>query len=100
MKSKSRREVTGVIETWNVTIPQLTGDMPRRAYCYVPDFWKENQNLRYPVLYMFDGHNLFFDDHATYGKSWGMGEYLEENGIPLMVAAVECNHSPDGGRLK
>ena len=89
-----------MLETWTLTIPALTGDTPRRAYCYVPDFWKENQNLRYPVLYMFDGHNLFFDDHATYGKSWGMGEYLEENGIPLMVAAVECNHSPDGGRLK
>lgn len=88
-----------MIETWNITIPQLTGDEPRRAYVYVPDYFEEDETQRYPVLYMFDGHNVFFDDHATYGKSWGMKEYLEETEIPLIVAAVECNHSPDHGRL-
>ena len=89
-----------MLEIWTITIPELTGETPRRAYCYVPDSWQEDPSLRYPVLYMFDGHNLFLDDHATYGKSWGLGAYLEENQVPLMVAAVECNHSPDGGRLR
>ena len=48
---------------------------------------------------MFDGHNVFFDEHATYGKSWGMLDYLEETHTPLIVAAVECSHDPDHGRL-
>ena len=49
--SNPRREVTpAMIETWNVTIPRLTGDMPRRAYCYVPDAWKRTRRERYPVL--------------------------------------------------
>ena len=51
------------------------------------------------MLYMFDGHNVFFDEDATYGKSWGMKEYLEYTDAPLIVAAVECNRHPDNGRL-
>lgn len=88
-----------MIDFWDITIPELSGDTPRRSYCYVPDSWQEDRSLRFPVLYMFDGHNVFFDEHATYGKSWGMLDYLEKTHIPLIVAAVECNHDPDHGRL-
>ena len=89
-----------MIKKWNVTISRLTGKEPRKAYIYVPDEWEENPDARYPVLYMFDGHNVFFDEDATYGKSWGMAEFLEETHLPLIIAAVECNHHPDNGRLK
>ena len=88
-----------MIRKWNVTIPELTGKTPRRAYVYLPDETRKNPQKRYPVLYMFDGHNFFFDKDATYGKSWGLGEYLDKTKTPLIVAAVECNHSPDNGRL-
>ncbi len=88
-----------MIITRQITIPKLTGKEKRRAYVYVPDEYKTNPEARYPVLYMFDGHNVFFDSHATYGKSWGMPEFLERENVPLIVAAVECNHSPDNGRL-
>ena len=88
-----------MIDSWNITIPELTGDEPRRAYIYLPDSWEMDPALRYPVLYMFDGHNVFFDEDATYGKSWGMGEYLDAAQTQLIVAAVECNHHPDNGRL-
>ncbi len=88
-----------MVITWEVTIPKLTGDQPRRAYVYLPAAAEEDPEARFPVLYMFDGHNVFFDEDATYGKSWGMADYLDSTGTPLIVAAVECNHSPDGGRL-
>lgn len=88
-----------MIDSWNITIPELTGDEPRRAYIYLPDSWEMDPDLRYPVLYMFDGHNVFFDEDATYGKSWGMGAYLEATQTQIIVAAVECNHHPDNGRL-
>ncbi len=88
-----------MIDQWNLTIPALTGDEPRRAYVYLPDSWEENHDLRYPVLYMFDGHNVFFDEDATYGKSWGLGDYLDATQTQILVAAVECNHHPDNGRL-
>ena len=88
-----------MIETWNLTIPELTGDEPRRAYVYLPDALNQDPDARYPVLYMFDGHNLFFDGDATYGKSWGMLEYMDATQTPLIIAAVECNHDPNNGRL-
>lgn len=89
-----------MIKKWSIAIPRLTGDESRNAYIYVPDEWEENPEERYPVLYMFDGHNVFFDEDATYGKSWGMAEFVEETHLPLIIAAVECNHNPDNGRLK
>lgn len=88
-----------MINKWSVTIPELTGEEPRSAYVYVPDEWEADPDLRYPVLYMFDGHNVFFDEDATYGKSWGMLEFLEESRTPIIVAAVECSHDPNHGRL-
>ncbi len=88
-----------MIRKWKITIPELTGSEKRNAYVYVPNVAKENPDLRFPVLYMFDGHNVFFDKDATYGKSWGMFDYMETTETPLIIAAVECNHSPDHGRL-
>ena len=89
-----------MVKKWNITIPELTGTKTRRAYLYLPDYYDDTPEERYPVLYMFDGHNVFFDSDATYGKSWGMKEFMDESRIPLVIAAVECNHSPDHGRLK
>ncbi|MCI6060421.1 MAG: alpha/beta hydrolase-fold protein [Dorea sp.] len=89
-----------MVYTWDITIPELTADEPRKAYVYLPESYQEDPDQRYPVLYMFDGHNVFFDSDATYGKSWGMKEYMDATSTPLIIAAVECNHSPDNGRLK
>lgn len=88
-----------MIRKWNVTIPELTGNEPRGVYLYLPADYDWAPERHYPVLYMFDGHNVFFDSDATYGKSWGLGEYLDACETPLIVAAVECNHHPDNGRL-
>lgn len=88
-----------MIDCFEVTMPALTGDQPRRAWVYVPDFAREEPESRFSVLYMFDGHNLFFDDTATYGKSWGLKEFLEGSEAPLIVAAAECNHGHHFERL-
>lgn len=88
-----------MIDCFDVTLPALTGDRPRRAWVYVPDFAREEPEARFPVLYMFDGHNLFFDEEATYGKCWGLKEFLEDSETPLIVAAAECNHGPNNERL-
>ena len=85
---------------WNVVFPSPNGTDERRAYIYLPASYKKNPDKRYPVLYMFDGHNVFYDSHATYGKSWGMKKYMDRSKTEMIIAAVECNHSPDHGRLK
>ena len=76
---------------WDVTIPELTGDTPRRAYVYLPDYYDDNPERRFPVMYMFDGHNVFFDEDATFGKSWGMYNFMTWTRKPLIIVAVECN---------
>ena len=88
-----------MVKIWNLTIPELTGREKRRAYLYLPTMYRQQPRRRFPVLYMFDGHNVFFDSHATHGKSWGLSEYLDFLDVPIIVAAVECNHHPDNGRL-
>ena len=88
-----------MIETFKRQIRSITGREGRKVYVYLPDAYLDDPEARFPVLYMFDGHNVFFDEDATYGKSWGMKEFLEEHEVPLMVVAVDCNHHPDNGRL-
>lgn len=89
-----------MIQKWSVTIPELTGEEQRNVYLYLPETYEQDPQKRYPVLYMFDGHNVFFDSDATYGKCWGMKEYMDYTGTQILIVAVECNHSPDNGRLK
>lgn len=79
-----------------IQIPKLSGETERRLYIWLPECYGTDKDARYPVLYMFDGHNVFLDSHATYGKSWGMGDYLKENERPVIVVAVECNHEGNG----
>lgn len=89
-----------MVQKWNVTFPAQNGPDERTAYLYLPESYQYEPERRYPVLYMFDGHNVFFDSDATYGKSWGMADYLDYTNTQLIVAAVECSHDPDNGRLK
>ena len=81
-----------MVKKWNVTIPKLSGDKPRRAYICLPDDYEQQTEKRYPVMYMLDGHNVFFDEDATFGKSWGMAKYMQEHPRDLIIVGVECNH--------
>ncbi len=84
-----------MVYKWNVTIPTLSGQPPRRGYIYLPDYYDDDPTRRFPVMYMFDGHNVFFDSDATYGKSWGMNSYMSWTRTPLIIVAIECNHNGD-----
>lgn len=81
-----------MLKKWKVTVPQLSGSTPRKAYIWLPDSYDEEPDKRYGVLYMFDGHNIFLDEEAAFGKSWGMKQYMEETKKELIIVAVECNH--------
>lgn len=81
-----------MIKKWKLTIPTLTAKEKRNAYVYLPREAARHPERSYPVLYMFDGHNVFFDEDATYGKSWGMKKFMDESEKQLIIVAVECNH--------
>ena len=83
-----------MIEIRKVTIPELS-DEQRNLYVYLPAAARREPQRRFPVLYMFDGHNVFYDSHSTYGRSWRLGDYLDRTDTPLIVAAIECSHLPN-----
>lgn len=87
-----------VLET-TVKYPAFTGEREREAFIYLPKHYEEEPERRYPVLYAFDGQNLFRDEDASFGKSWGLEKFLDENEVPLIVAAAESNPHPNGARL-
>lgn len=64
-------------------------DLDRTIYLYLPDDWQSGK--RYPVLYMYDGHNLFSDETATYGTCWGLKDYLDAHSNYIVVGQ-DCNH--------
>ena len=65
------------------------GKSNRNLHIYLPD----GKSGRFPVMYFFDGHNLFFDSDATYGKSWGLKEFLDHWDKPMIVVGLECSHT-------
>ena len=85
-----------MILKWDITIPQLSGDQIRRAYVYLPESYDGEPERRYPVMYFFDGHNVFFDEDATFGTSWGMDAYMKSSGKELILVGIECNREGNG----
>ena len=78
-----------MIEKFNVLFSPANQD--RCLHIYLPDDY-HNSDERYPVMYMFDGHNLFYDSDATYGKSWGLKEFLDSWEKKIIVVGLECSH--------
>ena len=67
---------------------------PRTLHIWLPDDYEnpENAEERYPVMYFFDGHNLFSDEDATYGKCWGLADWLRSCPKPFIIVGIECGH--------
>ncbi|MBR3949538.1 MAG: alpha/beta hydrolase [Oscillospiraceae bacterium] len=63
----------------------------RPLHIYLPDDYFESEQ-RYPVMYFFDGHNLYSNEDATYGKSWGLKEFLEGWEKKIIIVGIECGH--------
>ncbi len=67
-----------------------TNDM-RYLHIYLPDNYSFVLE-RYPVMYMFDGQNLFLDNEATFGKSWGLEAFLQQWDKSMIIVGMECSH--------
>lgn len=60
-------------------------------HLHIPDNYYDTLE-RYPVMYMFDGHNLFFDEDATFGVSWRLEDFLNWYKKPFIIVGIECDH--------
>ena len=63
----------------------------RPLHIWLPEGY-DGSAARYPVMYFFDGHNLFLDEDATFGKSWGLREFLQGWARQIIVVGIECGH--------
>ena len=50
----------------------------RTIRVYLPPSYLENNDSQYPVLYMMDGQNLFFDSLSYFGHSWRISDVSEQ----------------------
>lgn len=66
----------------------------RKLHIYLPQGYYESDE-KYPVMYMFDGHNLFHDQQATYGKSWGLETFMDNYDKKMIIVGMECSHRGD-----
>lgn len=62
----------------------------RKITIYVPDDY-QTSNKRYPVLYINDGQNAFFDKQSYMGISWGFYDYVINHGLDVIMVAIPCN---------
>ena len=63
----------------------------RTLHIYLPNDYHSSDE-KYPVMYFFDGHNLFRDSDATYGKCWGLETFLDQWPKKMIVVGMECGH--------
>lgn len=78
-----------MVEKFDVLIKPF--NLSRTIHVYLPDNYYQSDE-QYPVMYMFDGHNLFYDKDATYGNSWGLQQFLNKYDKKMIVVGMECNH--------
>jgi len=77
-----------MLEYFTVTITPFQSD--RRVSVLLPKGYHTSEK-RYPVLYMHDGQNLFLDEEASFGVSWGLKDYLEQSDLEIIVVGIDCN---------
>ena len=66
----------------------------RTVWVYLPDNYDE-KGEGFPVIYMHDGQNLFFDRLTAFGTAWHVDSVLNEiyknTGLSCIVVGVESN---------
>ena len=79
------------IESFEMEITTLSRS--RKVWVYLPDNYSESGN-GFPVIYMHDGQNIFYDELTAYGTAWHVDKCLDDiygkTGLTCIVVGVEC----------
>lgn len=60
----------------------------RKIHLYLPNNYYESEE-KYPVIYFFDGNNVFFDGDSLFGMSLQLEWYLENYDKKFIVVGIE-----------
>lgn len=74
----------------SMRFPMTSLRRDRKIMIYLPDDYYYH-NKRYPVMYINDGQNAFFDQQSYIGVSWGFLEYVQEIKLDIIMVAIPCN---------
>lgn len=85
LKKKSTADNNVHILDSSFWMPQL--HRGRRIWIYLPQGYSSSK-MRYPVLYMQDGQNVF-DDSTSYSGEWGVDECLDSMKKKCIVVAID-----------
>ncbi len=79
------------VRTLSITYP-YTG-IARRIWVYLPQDYQVQPQKKYPVMYLFDGQNIF-DQATSFSGEWGVDETLvaRENTGKSTAIIVAINH--------
>lgn len=66
----------------------------RRVRVYLPENY-ETSDRRYPVLYMLDGQNVFYDDESYSTMSWRAIQGLKQSQLDDSMIIVAVDHAGD-----
>ncbi len=92
--------VLGTLVYWPDVPSEILG-RDRHVEIWLPPGYYENPDVRYPVLYMSDGQNLFDPRIANTGVDWGVDEAvvrLVEKGAMPPIIVVGAWSTDDRGR--
>lgn len=87
---------TGDIRFHDIALANST--TTRRIRVYLPPDYKTNTSKQYPVLYMFDGQNLYDTKTSAYAMEWKVDETLEgyfKDGTTSGVIVVGIDNAGD-----
>lgn len=77
-------------------VPSALSIAGLRIRVFEPAGYRENSARRYPVLYMQDGQNLFFDQEAFAGRSWHVQDTLQSlEAMNLIESALVVGIYPE-----
>ena len=82
-----------MVEQFDIKITPFNDN--RLVNVYLPKDYDET-NERYPVIYMFDGHNLFYDEEAAFGSSWKLKDFMDKYSKKMIIVGVYCNMVGNG----
>lgn len=73
-----------------IKLPKL--DREASLFLLIPSDYTKHES--YPLLIMNDGQNMFLDEKASFGTSWGLMEHFDS--LPSMIiAGVSCANGLD-----
>ncbi len=89
----------GKLVTFDVNLNTYEDNRGRTIRVWLPTGYKKNdKSLRYPVLYMVDGQNLFDKETCPFKKEWCIDEHLtnlSKKGIVEKMIVVGIDNSYD-----